>query len=195
MAGFIIAIAAGWLVHDARKAAATVVIPWLGALAVGTWLIAAGRDDSPPSTVSQFPQAIGFWTVQLVLLALLLGIAAMLGSLRPRQDISRGRAGKAWRQAALATAILVTATAMFALAIVLGSAPVRHHTATGSPPLIELVGWALSVVSFGALVAATIMRRRARHRRPATDTARVAPEARRHHEHGAADIGAPARDV
>lgn len=173
MAGFIIAIAAGWLVHDARKAAATVVIPWLGVLAVDAWLLAAGRDDNPPSTVSQFPQAIGFWSVQVVLLALLLGIAAMLGSLRARQDISRGRAGNTGRQAALATAILVTATAAFALVAVLGSAPVRHHSATSSPPVIELAGWALSVASFGALVVVTIMRRRARDRGPATETASV----------------------
>lgn len=175
MAGFIIAIVAGWLVHDARKGAATVLIPWLGALAVDVWLLAAGRDDSPPSTVIQFPQAISFWTVQVVLLALLLGIAAMLGSLRARQDISRGRAGNTGRQAALATAILVTATAAFALVAVLGSAPVRHHSATGSPSLIELAGWALSVVSFGVLAVVTIMRRQARDRRPATETARETP--------------------
>lgn len=179
MAGFIIAIAAGWLVHDARKAAAAVVIPWLGALAVGTWLIAAGRDDSPPSTVSQFPQAIGFWTVQVVLLALLLGIAAMLGSLRAGQDLSRGRVGSTRRQAAAAAAILVTATAAFALVSVLGSAPVRHHSATGSPPLVELAGWALTVASFSALTVVTIRRRRARGRKPATETASVTPSAAR----------------
>src|SRR5712692_9651861 len=63
MAGFIIAIVAGWLVHDARKAAATVIIPWLGVVAVDAWLLAAGHDDSPPSTVNQFPQAISFWAV------------------------------------------------------------------------------------------------------------------------------------
>ena len=173
MAGFIIAIAAGWLVHDARKAAATVIIPWLGVLAVDTWLLAAGHDDSPPSTISQFPQAIGYWAVQVVLLALLLGIAAMLGSLRARQDLSRDRAGNAGRQAAIATAILVTATAAFALVAVLASTPVRHHSATGSPSLIEVAGWALSVASFAALAVVTLRRRRARDRRPATGTASV----------------------
>jgi hypothetical protein len=173
LAGFIIAIVAGWLVHDARRAAATVVVPWLGAAGVGAWLLAAGRDDSPPSTVTQFPQAIGFWTVQVVSLALALGIAAMLGSLRARQDVSRGRAGRAGRQAALATAILVTAMAAFVVAAVVASAPVRHHSATGSPPLFELVGWALSVASFGALALVTIMRRRARDRGPDTAAASV----------------------
>lgn len=173
MAGFIIAIAAGWLVHDACKAAATVVVPWLGALAVGVWLIAAGHDDSPPSTVTQFPQAISFWLVQVVLLALQLGIAVMLGSLRARRNLSRDGAGSAGRQAALATVILVTATAVFALVAVLSSAPVPHHSATGSPPLIELIGWALSVASFGALAGMTIRRRRARDGRPATEAASV----------------------
>jgi hypothetical protein len=171
MAGFIIAIAAGWLVHDGRKAAAAVVIPWLGVLAVDTWLLAAGRDDSPPSTVSQFPQAIGFWAVQVVLLAFLLGIAAMLGSLRAQHDLSRDRAANAGRQAAIAAAILVTATAAFALVAVLASAPVLHHSATGSPSLVERVGWALSVASFAALAVVTVRRRRARDRRPATGAA------------------------
>ncbi len=173
MPGFIIAIAAGWLVHDARKAAATVIIPWLGVVAVDAWLLAAGHDDSPPSTVSQFPQAISFWAVQVVWLALLLGIAAMLGSLRARQDLSRGRPGNAGRQTAIATAILVTATAAFALTAVLASAPVLHHSATGSPSPVEVAGWALSVVSFGALAVVTIRRRRAHDRGLATETASV----------------------
>ncbi len=173
MAGFIIAIVAGWLVHDARKAAATVIIPWLGVVAVDAWLLAAGHDDSPPSTVNQFPQAISFWAVQVVLLALLLGIAAMLGLLRARQDLSRGRAANAGRQAAIAAAILVTATAVFALIAVLASAPVLHHSATGSPSPVEVAGWALSVVSFGALAVVTIRRRRAHDRGLATETASV----------------------
>jgi hypothetical protein len=171
MAGFIIAIAAGWLVHDGRKAAVAVVIPWLGILAVDFWLIAAGRDDSPPSTVSQFPQAIAFWAVQVVSLALLLGIAAMLGSLRAQHDLSRDRVANARRQAAIAAAILVTAAAAFALATVLASAPVLHHSATGSPPLVELAGWALSVALFAALAVVMVRRRRSRDRRPATGTA------------------------
>jgi hypothetical protein len=173
MAGFIIAIAAGWLVHDARKAAATVIIPWLGVLAVDAWLLAAGHDDSPPSTVSQFPQAISFWAIQVVLLALLLGIAAMLGSLRARQDLSRGRAGNTRRQAAIATAILVPATAAFALVAVLASTPVLHHSATGSPSPVEVAGWGLSVVSFGALAVVTVRRRRAHDRLPEAGTASV----------------------
>jgi hypothetical protein len=133
--------------------------------------LAAGRDDSPPSTVSQFPQAIGFWAVQVVLLAFLLGIAAMLGSLRAQHDLSRDRAANAGRQAAIAAAILVTATAAFALVAVLASAPVLHHSATGSPSLVERVGWALSVASFAALAVVTVRRRRARDRRPATGAA------------------------
>ena len=173
MAGFIIAIVAGWLVHNARKAAATVVIPWLGVIAVGAWLIAAGRDDSPPSTVTHFPQAIGFWTVQVVLLGLQLGIAAMLGSLRARRDLSRGRAGDARRQVALATVVLLTAAVVYALVAVLDSAPLRHHSASGSPPLIEVIGWVLSIASFGALAVMAVRRRRVWDRQPSTETASV----------------------
>src|SRR5215472_10560752 len=64
IAGFIIAIIAAWLVPSGRRAAAVVVIPWLAVLAEQTWILAAGRGHSPPSTVSQLPGAIGYWLVQ-----------------------------------------------------------------------------------------------------------------------------------
>lgn len=161
IAGFIIAIATGWFVHDGRKAAAAVIVPWLGILALQSGLLAAGHGTSPPSTVNQWPQAIGYWAVQLVFLAFALAIAAMLGSLRRQQSLARGHARDTGRQAVLATIILGTATAAFALVAVLVSAPVRHHSATGSPPLIGFVGMALCVVAVVALGIVTIRRRRA----------------------------------
>src|SRR5271169_974503 len=54
LAGFIAAIIAGWIVRDPRRAAATVVVPFLIVLAMQTWGIAAGYGVSPPSTVTPF---------------------------------------------------------------------------------------------------------------------------------------------
>jgi hypothetical protein len=164
MAGFIIAVIAGWLVPNGRRAAAVVIIPWLAVLTVETWIIAAGRDDSPPSTVYQLPGAIGYWLVQAVLLAVSLGIAWQLGALRARRSRRPYAADTARRQAAIASSLLAAAATVFIAVTVLTSAAVHHHSSTGSPPPVELIGWALSLVTFAALSVATIRRRGRRER-------------------------------
>jgi len=89
--GFIVAVIAGWIVRDGLRAAATVMVPFLAVLAAQTWIIAAGRAVSPPSTASRLPQAIGYWLVQAVFLALALGIAGQLGALRARRAAPAAR--------------------------------------------------------------------------------------------------------
>ncbi len=51
LAGFIIALIAGWIARDARRAAVVVVVPYLAVVAGQTWAIYDGRGSSPPSTV------------------------------------------------------------------------------------------------------------------------------------------------
>src|SRR5271170_8510330 len=80
IAGFIIAIIAGLIVRSGRRATAVVLMPWLVVLGYQSWYIASGRAISPPSTVTDFPSAIGYWLVQAVILAPALGIAAQLGA-------------------------------------------------------------------------------------------------------------------
>src|SRR5579864_6500053 len=135
-AGFIIAIVAGWIVRDARRAAATVIVPWVAVLAAQTWIIAAGRAVSPPGTVSRLPQAVGYWAVQAVFLALALGIAWQLGALRARPALSRGIG----RRVAIASGLLATASVVCVVAWLLDSAPVRHHPEQGSPPVAGVAG-------------------------------------------------------
>ena len=87
-AGFVAAIVAGWIVRDPRRAVATVIVPFLVVLATQSWMIAAGRAVSPPSTVTQFPSCLGYWIIQAIFLALALGIAAELQF--PAQGAPRG---------------------------------------------------------------------------------------------------------
>lgn len=55
--GFIIALVAGFVVPNARRACLVTIVPWLCVLAFQTWSIAAGHGVSPPSAVdwSQLP--------------------------------------------------------------------------------------------------------------------------------------------
>ncbi|MFZ0172201.1 MAG: hypothetical protein WAL04_11015, partial [Acidimicrobiales bacterium] len=66
IAGLIIAMIAGFMVANGRRAASVVLVPWLVVLAYQSWYIASGRAISPPSTVTQFPSTIGYWFVQVI---------------------------------------------------------------------------------------------------------------------------------
>ena len=85
LAGFVIAIIAGWIVRDPRRAAAAVVVPFLAVMAAQSWILASGQGVSPPSTVTSWPGLIRYWAVQAIFLALALGIAAELSTLRRRR--------------------------------------------------------------------------------------------------------------
>jgi hypothetical protein len=154
LAGFIAAIVAGWLIRDARRAAAAVIVPFLAVLALQTYGIGAGYGHSPPSTVLSYPGAIGYWLVQLIILAPALFIAAGLGSLRTGNG----------RPAVMVSAGLTLAAGGFDLIYALRLAPVRDHLANGSPPLYGFAGMgglAVTVVVLGGLL---LRRRRATRR-------------------------------
>jgi hypothetical protein len=172
LAGLIIAIIAGWTVHETRRAAAVVVVPYLAVLAVQTWSLAVGDGVSPPSTVSHLPEAIGYWLVQLIFLVVALGIAAMLASLRARRGHDHSQRSR--RQAAIASAFLLVAAALFVIGAVLTSAPVAHHTAGGNPPLVGYLGMILCAVVLAGLGLITITHRR--------NAARARVDAARPHE-------------
>jgi hypothetical protein len=163
IAGFIIAIIAGLVVTNGRRAASVVLVPWLVVLAYQSWYIAAGRAVSPPSTVLQFPSAIGYWLVQAIILAPALGIAAQLGSSGSRRHpvSSTGLARRAWLASALGVAASVV---IILLGFVLfrhegGTVFHGHHSTSGSPPLIGMVGILGSYITCAVLGVRTLKRR------------------------------------
>ncbi len=158
IAGFVLALIAGWLVPNPRRAAALVVIPYLAVLTVQTWGIAAGHGVSPPSTVTPLSGAISYYVFQAVFLALALGIAAELATLRSRSAPHRDQSG---RPVLMAAAVETGLTAVFLAVWIAVSAPVRHHTSAGAPPLQGLLGIGLCFVTVTALGIAVIRGRRA----------------------------------
>jgi hypothetical protein len=160
LAGFAAAIVAGWFVRDPRRAAATVVLPFLIVLTMQTWGIAAGYGVSPPSTVTPFSGAISYYVFQAVFLGLALGIATELAALRRARKPEHDRAG-AGRRMALAAALLSGLAIVFDAGWALESAPVVHHSAEGSPPPQGLAGIGLCVVTFAVLSVLTVRNRRA----------------------------------
>jgi hypothetical protein len=160
IAGFVIAIIAGWIVRDPRRAAAAVVVPYLAVVAAQSWIIASGRGVSPPSTVTGWPGLIGYWVVQAVFLALSIGIAADLSTLRRRRMSPDDASAAAGHHLTLALGVLAALTAVFLVAYLLDSAPVAHHAADGTPPVQGFVGMLLCIVTFVALSVMTFRGRR-----------------------------------
>ena len=109
IAGFSIAVIAGLMVHRGRRAALVVAVPWLLVLVYQSWYIASGRAISPPSTVTDFPSALGYWLVQAIILAPALGIAALLGGFGSRRrDVDPGDlARRSWIASGLGIAVAV----------------------------------------------------------------------------------------
>jgi hypothetical protein len=176
IAGFIIAVIAGLVVCRGRRAALVVAVPWLIVLVYQSWYIASGRAASPPSTVTDFRSAIGYWLVQVVIVAPALGIAAQLGEFasRGRDFAPGGLARRSWIATGLGVAVSV-------IAILCGFVWFRqqggtvyagHHSADGSPPLIGALGILLSYLTCAGLGVATIRARHAAKRTAASQPAR-----------------------
>ena len=155
LAGFVAAILAGWIIREPRRAAAAILVPFLAVLAVQTWTLAAGRGDNPPSTI----HGVSYWVVQLIILAVTLGIATQLAIvLRARP--SEQNAG-ASRRALQATAVLLVVTAASLTGIVLTSKPVPHHNASSPLPWYGAAGILACVASLVVLTVLHIRQRRA----------------------------------
>jgi hypothetical protein len=164
--GIILAVVAGWLVADRRKVVMVVVLPYLAVLAVQTWGIAAGDAVSPPSTVNAFPDAIGYYGVQVLILALALGIALQISALRFRgaARTSEAETRRAYILNWVATAVVAGGYTLDRVLFEQNS--VIHHTSNGSPPLLGLLGIGLLFVGCAGLGCVTLWRRFAR---PAVD--------------------------
>jgi hypothetical protein len=166
--GFFLAIIAGWFVRDPKRAAATVVIPYLAVTAVQTWDIASGYGISPPSTVTPLTMggngSLPYYVVQLVFGLLAAGIAAELAALRRRTLPPEARtSAAAWQRAAVATAIQCIGVLVLLVAAMSRFTLEAHHSSSGSPPLQGVVGMLLCVIGFVALGVAVLRGRSARN--------------------------------
>jgi hypothetical protein len=172
LTGLIIAVIAGWLTRSGRRAAAVLIVPFLALTFIQTYGIAAGDGHSPPDTVWPFGPAISYYVVQVLILALVLGVALPLGALRGRAV--RYDAAEARRATVLAGLL----SGGFAVAIivvdVLIAKPVAHHSADGGPPWYGLLGILLLLAGDVVLGVRFLIGRRAARRAAATVPASAA---------------------
>ncbi len=156
--GIVLAVVAGWFVGERRQVVTAVVPPFLAVLAIQTWGIASGRAVSPPSTVTGFPGLIGYYLVQVVILALALGIALQLSALR----FGGSRLVESRPTLALVVNVVLSALVFSAFRLersALDPGSVTHHTQSGSPPVLGVAGIALAFLTCAALGFVTLRRR------------------------------------
>jgi hypothetical protein len=166
IAGFIFAVVAGLMVRNGRRAVLVVLVPWLIVLAYQSFYIASGRAISPPSTVTDFPSASGYWLVQAIILALALGIAALLGSAQARRCTDGDRHDLTRRTEVASALCLAASVLIIVLGFIVfphqgGTVSAGHHSQDGSPPLIGQLGLLLSFATCAVLGAMTLRRSRA----------------------------------
>jgi hypothetical protein len=178
LAAFFLAILAGWIVREPRRAALTVILPYLAMVAVQTWGLANGYGINPPDTVTPFSGAISYYVVQLVFLLITAAIAAELAVVRARAT-TPPFAGP-WLRMAVATAIGATATLWLLVGWLANAKLVAHHSTSGTP-LVAVLGIGLDLIGVVGLgVAAIVARRRASSAGPldARQPAAMAPGGR-----------------
>jgi hypothetical protein len=160
IAGFFLAIIAGWIVREPRRAPATVILTYLAVAVVQTWAIGNGYGISPPDTVTQLSGAISYYVVQLAFLITTAAIAASLAVVRGAR--AGGLPVGPWYRAAVAAAVCATGDLVLLAAWLTDASPVRVHSSEVAPPAQGLAGIGLSLVGVVVLgvAAVTVIRRR-----------------------------------
>jgi hypothetical protein len=161
IAGFFLALIAGWIVREPRRAAATVVLPYLAVVVVQTWGLASGYGINPPSTVTPLSGAVSYYVVQLIFLVTTVAIAALLAVVLAAR--SGGLPVGPRYRVAVAVAVCTTGILVLLVAWLADASLVRVHSSAGAPPAQGLAGIGLSLIGFVVLGVAAIrvIRRRA----------------------------------
>lgn len=151
LAGFVIAIAAGLLLRSSRQAMLATVPPYLAVLVAQTWFLGSGIGHNPASTIS----GPGYWIVQVLVLLLSLGVAALFSAWRTRRLDGDTQTIATPRLITLTgCATVVAGVVGFAIPL-LSSQPSSHsHHGNGSPPLAGVLG--LVVLVFTLIVLAAL---------------------------------------
>jgi hypothetical protein len=160
IAGLFLAIIAGWIVREPRRAAATVILSYLAVAVAQTWAIGNGYGISPPDTVTLLSGEISCYVVQLAFLITTAAIAASLAVVRGPG--AGGLPVGPWYRAAVAAAVCAAGDLVLLAAWLTGASPVRVHSSEVAPPAQGLAGIGLSLMGVVVLgvAAVTVVRRR-----------------------------------
>ena len=152
--GLVIAVVVGFVASSRRGVLIGVIPPMLAVTAAQSWYLGTGRGHNPPATTTDSP---AYWVVQLVILALISGVAMGIYAIRARRVSRRGgslvtvRRGSGGPMLATATVAALAATLALMFAT---DRPSHPGTGNGSLPVTGVVGIVvalLAIAVFGVL--------------------------------------------
>ena len=152
--GLVIAVVVGFVASSRRGVLIGVIPPMLAVTAAQSWYLGTGRGHNPPATTTDSP---AYWVVQLVILALIVGVAMGIYATRARRVSRRGgslvqaRRGPGGSMLAAATVAAFAATLglMFAT-----DRPSHPGSGNGNLPVTGVVGIVIALLAlavFGVL--------------------------------------------
>ncbi len=148
--GLLIAVVAGFVASSRREVLTGVIPPMLAVTAAQSWYLGSGRGHNPPATTTDSP---AYWIVQLVILALVGGVAVGIYTIRARR-VSRRRGRLVPVRPGRGGWMLGTATvAAFAATLALMFAtdrPSHPGTGNGNLPVTGVIGIVIAILAIAA---------------------------------------------
>ncbi|HEY3923816.1 MAG TPA: hypothetical protein VGL75_04580 [Acidothermaceae bacterium] len=166
--GIVTAVFVALLAPNVRAVAGSVLVLMLLATAVQTYDLDADWGSNPPSTVHQ----VSYWIVQLIIIAVIMGIALGIFRVRSRRAARSGESlvrpafsGRRGVKALVETA-LGTTVIYFAGAFAADKLHHHHGGGSGSIPWTGVLGIVIGVAALvalaGALIRGNVLDRRTR---------------------------------
>jgi peptidoglycan/LPS O-acetylase OafA/YrhL len=149
--GLLVAVVAGFVASSRREVLIGVIPPMLAATAAQSWYLGSGRGHNAPATTTDDPE---YWIVQLIIVALVGGVAIGIYAVRARRVSRRGgglvpvrRGPGSWMVAAATVAGFAgTLGLMFAT-----DRPGHPGSGNGNLPVTGVVGIAIAILAIAVL--------------------------------------------
>jgi peptidoglycan/LPS O-acetylase OafA/YrhL len=160
--GLLVAVVVGLAAASRRGVLIGVIPPMLAVTAAQSWYLGTGRGHNGPTTTTDSP---AYWIVQLIILALISGVALGIYAFRARRAARRGTGLVPVRRAAAGPMLAAGTVAALAGTLALMFAtdrPAHPATGTGNLPVTGVVGIAVAIVAITVLGALWLRNRPAR---------------------------------
>ena len=152
--GLLVAVAVGFAASSRREVLIGIIPPMLAATAAQSWYLGSGRGHNSPATTTDDPE---YWIVQLIILALVGGVAMGIYAVRARRASRRGGALVPVRPEPGRWMVVAATVAGFAGTLALMFAtdrPSHPGSGNGNLPVTGVVGIVIAILAvavFGLL--------------------------------------------
>jgi hypothetical protein len=164
--GLLVAVLAGFLAPSGRGVLAGVIPPMLAVTAAQSWYLGTGRGHNSPATTTDSP---AYWVVQLIILALICGVALGIYAVRARRAARRGESSESGAVVARRRPLgpMLAAGTVAGLAGTLGlmfatDRPSHPAVGNGNLPVTGVVGIVVALLAI-AVFAVLWLRNRPAH--------------------------------